>query len=374
MFCFFVNFFLFFVFQQRVVLATETNVAATMHGKRGAFLLSNSTIVPTFSSFIFVNSEATRRPFESPAIGATAATTATIANTAAGDDDDVELTMANRPLPSRRVAHVSSTPQVTPLVTQRRTKKSSLTVAADDNAANNARSLEVPSPTVSRKRVFDSSAAAAAAAERTAQRPAPVVKRSRAQPEPVFAVPVLDVSLNRGRLLNTQVDTMCAIVLDAAVNQAKRSGNRPWIAQFHTEVTDEFDALRAKVETQSALARRVRQMKADIDSARVGSIEAAHERAAVDAQLRAETADCELRRAAVDRKAQLSNWLRQLQTLKEQARGAPRDQLTHQIVPNEALDMVRAARHARLLAARLRDARAVGAQSDAAIAALSRNP
>jgi hypothetical protein len=282
--------------------------------------------------------------------------------------------MASRPLPSRRVQHASVTPQVTPLVAQRRTKKSSSSslaaTAADDNVANNARSIavEVSSPSVSRKRVFDASAAAA-----TAERlPRPVVKRSRAPPEPVFAAPVIDAPLSRIRLPQTHIDAVCAIVQDAAIHQAKASGNRPWIAQFHNEVTDEFDALRAKVETQSALARRVRQMKADIDGARVGAVQAAHERTAVDALLRAETAECELRRAAVDRKAQLSNWLRQLQVLKEQARGASRDQLTHQVVPNEALDMVRATRHARLLAARLRAARAVGELSDAAIAALTK--
>lgn len=300
--------------------------------------------------------------------------------------------MANRNLPKRRVQAIAvATPQATPIVVERRTKKSSITVTVDDNAANSTRSREVGSPVVSRKRVFDASAAAAAAAIN--HRPAPITKRSRPHAEPISA-DQYQVHLQqqqkqqqkqqqqqqqqlagnlRLKLHNsTHIDTVCAIMLEAAQNQARKSGNRPWITQFHNEVTDEFELLHAKVDTHIALGRRVRQMHSDIDSARLGAVEAARERATIDEQLRAETNECDARRAAVDRKTQLSSWLRQMQAVKTQAAGATRDRLTHVVVPNEALDLVRTTRNTRLLAARLRAARAVGEQSDAAIASLTR--
>jgi anti-anti-sigma regulatory factor len=386
--------FYFLYFQQLVVLATETTVAAITLGKRPTqILIFTLKFLINFSFNFFVISESTRRTFESPAPTSRTAATATIAAPSDNNDDDTELTMANRNLPKRRVQAIAvATPQATPIVVERRTKKSSITVTVDDNAANSTRSREVGSPVVSRKRVFDASAAAtAAAAAPVNNRPAPITKRSRAHAEPIDQYQAhlqqqkqqqkqqqqqqqqLAGNLRLKLHNSTHIDTVCAIMLEAAQNQARKSGNRPWITQFHNEVTDEFELLHAKVDTHIALGRRVRQMHSDIDSARLGAVEAARERATIDEQLRAETNECDARRAAVDRKTQLSSWLRQMQAVKTQAAGATRDRLTHVVVPNEALDLVRTTRNTRLLAARLRAARAVGEQSDAAIASLTRN-
>jgi hypothetical protein len=287
-------------------------------------------------------SETTRRPFETPADAKAKAA-------AAVESDDREVSVMRRQSPRKLSrAPITLTPQVTPL--DRRSARVPDSVDGDS------------SPSVPRKRTLPYQApfiapptSLAPSAKRMRQRAAEQGPSSR-WVQDLPPVPVPQGSRYSSKVA-TQLDAAIDVAREAVADQIKRSGDKHWLAQFQQEIDDEFEQLRAQLDQTTAVTRRLQQLQQEISRERVSTVEATREQASVEAKLNDAKAELEQRRAVVERKVQLTAWLRQLQALREQAVNAPPADLAHTVAPNAAFDAINTARSARLAAAQRRATR-----------------